>query len=230
MSDRKEIYLKYIDEICAKGDFDKEVLTFFVKNNGNIEDIIEGIEVLVDSENEVCKIEISNVLNLKKSAISNNLLYNISNYCVLNNAKSVERQNNNYKLNPFFINNKLFDKSVIIRNSYNPENGSYLVIEFLMNDIIPDNCNYELLDNDIEEELFNNFVDKLIDLDFDEGDYDYVVKIDINLTDCLNLNMVLMKNSIYNVCLDYINKINNLKKYNKRYFTKQIIERNVEHF
>jgi len=230
MEGRKYIYLEYIDCICDKGDFNKEVLSFFIKNNGTIEDIIEGVEVLIDSEGEAYKLILSDVLTVKKDAISNNSLYNIANYCILNNAKKVGCQNNKHELNISLVKNKLFNNKVLINNDYNPENGSYLVIEFLMNDIIPDNCNYELLDNDIEEELFNNFVDKLIDLDFDEGDYDYVVKIDINLTDCLNLNMVLMKNSIYNVCLDYINKINNLKKYNKRYFTKQIIERNVEHF
>jgi len=230
MSDRRKVYIKYIDEICSRGDFSKEILTFFIENNGRIEDIIQGIEVLIEGNGEICELSMPTSLTLKKDIVCNNLLYNIASYCVLNNAELINNKSNKYKLVPFLIKNKIFNNNTFIRNSYDPENGSYFIIEFSINDITPDKCDCRLLDSDSEDKIFNDFIESMPNADFFDGSYNYVVDVNISLTNCLNSNMLLIKNWIDNLCIGYINKADELKEYNKKYFTKQIIQRNVNDF
>jgi len=230
MEGRKYIYLEYIDCICDKGDFNKEVLSFFIKNNGTIEDIIEGVEVLIDSEGEAYKLILSDVLTVKKDAISNNSLYNIANYCILNNAKKVGCQNNKHELNISLVKNKLFNNKVLINNDYNPENGSYLIIEISINDIVPNKCDYRLLDSNNEKSLFIDFIEFFPNTGFFDGYYNYAIDINIDFTNCLNSNMLLIKKWIDNVCIDYVNRVDWLKKYNEKYFTNQIMQRNINDF
>jgi len=230
MSDRKEIYLKYIDEICAKGDFDKEVLTFFVKNNGDINDIIEGISVVINAEGYISELLLPTVLKLKEEVIQNNSLYNIANYYILNNNKKIEGKEKEQGLNLFSIKNKTINNKIFMVGNYGKEKGSHLIIKLLMNDFVPNGCDYNLLDESDKGKLFNNFVKKIINLRFLNGECDYIIKMDINLTNCLSLNMVLIKNWIDNMCIGYINHAEELRENNKKYFTKQIIQRNISQF
>jgi len=230
MSDRRKVYLEYIDEVCSKGDFSKEVLTFFIENNGKIEDIIQGIEILIDGNGEIYELSISNRLELKKDVVFNNLLYNIASYCVLNNAELISGKSNKYKLVPFLIKNKIFSNSAFIRNSYNQENGSDLIIEFSINDIAPNKCDYRLLDSKNGKSLFIDFIEFFPNIDFFDGYYNYIIDINIDFTNCLNSNMLLIKKWIDNVCIDYVNRVDWLKKYNEKYFTNQIMQRNINDF
>jgi len=232
MSKRKEVYLKYINNICSKVDLDKKVLTFFIENNGNIEDIIEGIEVLTDELDEVCDLVLLNILKLRKDVVSDNVLYNIANYCVLNNVESVGRKKNYYKLKNYCIRKACIRNTFVenIKNNGNSKYGSFLVIESFAEDVIPDNCNYQLLENSDKKKLFGSFVKELVDIEYSDGSYDCLIVINIVFTDCIVLNMALIKSWIDKEFSNYVSKVEELKEFNKKYFNKQIIQRNINQF
>ena len=228
--DKKEVFLEHIENISQKTKINKDVLSYFINNNGSIEDIFKGISIINDenSENGNCKLILSNNLKLKDNVINENMLYNISHYCVLNNFKATNLSEDPYKVDVFHINNKLFKKGIMIKNHYK----NSLFMKFNIKEVIPENCNYHLLEGEEDQKkLLNDMVEKLAFLNADYyNKYHYVVDIEVDLTDCLDTNVDLINDFINNVYSDYIIKIDALKIDNKKYFKKQLVQQNINKF
>jgi hypothetical protein len=233
----KEVFLENMDEICNKIKKNKDVMKYFMNNNGNIKDIFVGISMV--SCNDGCKlpdclgdyewgdyhIKIPSVLKLKNNVIKNNMLYNIANYCVSNDFKATNLSKNPYKVDVFHINNQLFNKRVMIKNDYETSIFVECKIEF----VIPENCNVELLERSDYENLLEDISNKLDCLNINYPEY-IVVEVEVTLTDCLKTNLQLIDDFIKNTCSDYTNKIKELKKSNEKYFKKQLTQQKVNKF
>jgi hypothetical protein len=235
----KEVFLENMEEICKKIKKNEDVIKYFMNNDGNIGDIFDGISVV--SCNDDCKlpdclgdyewgdshIKISTALKLKNNVIKNNMLYNIAHYCVLNDFKATNLSKNPYKIDVFHINNKLFNKRVMIKSGCEIS----LFIEYDIKYTIPSYCKSELLTSEEYSNLFND-VSKEFNLSnfFNIGFSDYNIKIEVTLTNCLDTNIQLIDDFIKNAYSGYTNKIKELKKSNEKYFKKQLTQQKVNKF
>jgi hypothetical protein len=227
--DEKKISNQYIDLICDKTKINKDILTYYIKNNGNVEAIIEGFHIIIDEKDYHYKLLISKNMKIKEN-INKNLLYNLSHYCVLNNINRLESLRNNYEITHLFIKRELLNKKITIENSYKIKNVSNIHVSFRLADVIPDNCDYSLLEDEYQQELYYDVCNDLLNLRQVDIGHNYVIKFDIKFTHCLNSNMLLIHKWINNVYSEYIEILNSLKKHNEKYFTKQLIQNKINNF
>jgi hypothetical protein len=242
---KKEIYLKYIDDICKNTIINKDIIIFFINNNGNIEDVFKNINILSgdqcyvlneddskvnDEEDFDCynqQLILPNNLEFKNNIIKNSMLYNIAHYCVLNNFNATNLSKNPYNIDIFHINNQLFKKRIMIKNNYETS----LFIEYNIEDFIPKYCDHKLIESNEYKDLLNEILKELDHFNFEYSDHtDYIVEIDVSLTDCLETNIKLIDDFIKNTYSDYTNKIKKLKKNNEKYFKKQLTQQKVKKF
>lgn len=125
-----EIFSKNIDVISTKLGINKNILLCYILNEGDISDIIDGVELIcIDHNNRTFKLSFEDNINLKENIIKNDLLYNISVYCALNGFSHHEYFESGYN-NIVNKNDDLFNKQIcfeIDKKYYNEDSFKYEV-------------------------------------------------------------------------------------------------------
>ena len=221
------IFMSYVDAISKKLNIDENILKFYVINEGNIENIIDGIKLeAVTAYNMDYEFSISDNIKLKDNIIKTDLLYNFATFCVsrgfntssyfLGKYKTVENSNKN-----IFDNEIQIDIQEIF--SGDPDNVSidweaHLLIEIdKVKDLYPENCSIDLLEENydleeyIDDELYNvgGFVPILIE---------------IELTESLDSNFQLIDDYIEKHCDLYKKGLPEIKSGCRKFFESQLLE------
>lgn len=222
-----KLFLEHIDKISNILNLDKNVLIFYIFNRGKIENIINGLKIDKISKNKF-NLTISENIQLKKNIIKDNILYNFSHYFVLNNFKKVSCNHPNLR-DIWNTNSTLFERKIKIDN-VSVEVGLWVQCND-SNDLVEEGFSLEWLKendkksfDDLEDHLYN-----IIPVE-EVGNYHFVSLNITTLTNSLDKNMLIIENSLKTSYKWYIEELERIKKHNRKYFKKQLIQKNVNNF
>lgn len=226
---KNEDFSKNIEIISKKLEINKNVLICYILNEGNISDIIKGVELIcTDYHNRIFKLSFEDDISFKEDIIKNDLLYNLSVYCSLNDFLSYEYfEFGNKKI--FNANNNLFDKEIcfeIDKNYYTENSFKYevaLLIDvdkerdlFITNKFLEEleeyneNAFYKL-EEYLDDELFNVI-----------NGYEHI-PLEIQLTNSLKENLSLIQTIIEKKFKEHEKEINRIKDGCSVFFKKKTI-------
>lgn len=227
-----------LKKISEKSKIPENVILFYLKNKGYLEDIFNGIIINKENYFNPKEIMLSDNIKLKENIIENDILYNIAHYCVQNNFEYISLDNEEYfNINEDYnINKHILPNNILIHNQINcfspPCNEKikgniYIYVEFDLDLIMPKGFYNE--DFEKQEELEDYCYEEL-DLVNIDGEYYYYFRGDIKLTNDLNNNLIIIDNYIKNEYKVYLKKIEKIKIYTEKLFEVDILKSNINNF
>jgi hypothetical protein len=227
--EENKLFLKHINKISEKLELDKNILIFYIFNNGKIENIIEGLKIEEISKYKY-KLKISETIKIKKNIIKENILYNFTHYFILNKFEKSYYNHKNFR-DIYNYNDTLFKRKIKIDFLFEGVEPALKVNYNKENDIVEKGFSLEWLkDNDKESfEDLEEYVEYILPEGVDE-EYHYVPLIITTLTSSLDKNMQIIDSSIKNNYKWYIEELERIKKHNRKYFKKQLIQKNIKNF
>jgi hypothetical protein len=232
-----DVFLENIEIVSKKINLDKRILTFYIINGGDIDNIVDGFKVSEGIKNTYT-IEISNELSLKEIKLKEDLLYNFANYCYLKGfgCYTYFERNSKEAINDH---DNIFDREIKISlnenyygnpNTPSSEFSATLFIEYdKEEDVIPEGCCLELLEEEDEVEYYK-FDEYLDDALFETSDSYYYFPFDIKFTDCLETNIKLIEDDIQKNYEWLTAELKKIKEGSRKYFKKQLIKKNIDNF